>query len=149
MTSLQLHEGACHCRAIGFLYRTALVPKDWTIRACQCTFCRAHSALSASDPAGTLEFVERAPAALQRYQFGRKTADFLLCRNCGVYIGAATSSGGKRFGIVNVRVLHALVGQLPEPTPMIYETEALAERTARRESRWTPLTSSSIATDQA
>jgi hypothetical protein len=139
VTSPQLHEGACHCRAIGFRYRTARAPADWVIRACQCSFCRTHAALSTSDPAGSLEFVEHAPPALHRYQFGRKTADFLLCHNCGAYIGAMMRSGNKAFGIVNVRVLHSLASQLPEAVPMDYETEGLAERLVRREDRWTPI----------
>src|SRR5688572_16101991 len=94
--SFELHEGHCHCRAIGFRYRTALAPKDWVIRACQCSFCRAHAALSTSDPAGTLEFMEYAAAA-HRYQFGLKTADFLLCGNCGTYVGAMTRAGRTHF----------------------------------------------------
>jgi hypothetical protein len=139
MTARLLHEGKCHCRAIGFLYRTSLAPKDWVIRACQCSFCRTHAALSTSDPAGFLEFVDRAPPALHRYQFGRRTADFLLCHNCGAYIGAMTSTGNGHFGIVNARVLHSLAEQLPEPIPVDYESESLAERLGRREKRWTPM----------
>jgi hypothetical protein len=109
------------------------------IRACQCSFCRTHAGLSTSDPAGSLEFVERVPPALQRYRFGRGTADFLLCRTCGAYIGAMMRSESKGFGIINVRVLHSLLEHLPAALPMEYENEELAERLARRESRWTPI----------
>ena len=139
MTSSLLYEGLCRCRAVGFEYRTALAPKDWSIRACQCSFCRTHAALSTSDPAGSLEFVEHVPGAFQRYQFGHKTADFFLCRHCGTYIGAAMRSGSKDFGIINVRALQPLVGKIAEPVPMDYDAEASTERLARRESRWTPL----------
>ena len=139
MSPLQVYEGLCHCRAIGFRYFTSLAPESWTIRACQCNFCRTHAALSTSDPGGFLEFVAHVPTELQRYQFGQKTADFLLCRNCGAYVGATMESRGKSFGIVNVRVLHSLVDRLPEPTPMKYDDEGLRGRTARREGRWTPI----------
>lgn len=139
MTSPQSHEGACHCRAIGFVYRTSLAPEVWPIRACQCTFCRIHAALSTSDPHGSLRFNEHAPGAISRYRFGRKTADFLVCRNCGAYIGAMMESGSKGFGIINVRVLHSLLDRLPEAQPMVYEDEGLATRLARREGRWTPI----------
>jgi hypothetical protein len=98
-----------------------------------------HGALSTSDPAGSLEFVEHAPRALHRYRFGHKMTDFLLCRDCGAYIGATMQSGSAGFGIINVRILHELAGQLPEATPMEYQTESAAERRARREKRWTPL----------
>ena len=139
MASSQSHEGVCHCRAIGFVYRTSLVPEEWPIRACQCTFCRIHAALSTSDPRGSLRFIEHVPGAVNRYTFGRKTADFLVCRNCGAYVGAMMRSGSKGFGIINVRVLHSLLDRLPEAQPMVYEDEGLAERVARRENRWTPI----------
>ena len=140
MTSPRAYEGACHCGAIGFVFRTALEPGQWSVRACQCTFCRLHATLSASDPAGSLEFKEHVPSALQRYRFGRKTADFLLWRNCGGYIGATMQSGARRFGIINARVLHTLLDRLPAPAPMDYDGENTAGRNERREQRWTPVT---------
>ncbi len=138
-TSLQSYKGRCHCRAIGFVYRTALAPEDWPIRACQCTFCRLHAGLTTSDPAGSLVFVEDKPEALNRYEFGLKTTDFLVCRNCGAYIGATTRSAASLFGIINVRVLHSLVDRLRSPERMNYENEGASGRQARRESRWTPI----------
>ncbi len=139
MTSLQSHEGACHCGAVGFVYRTALPPEAWSIRACQCTFCRTHAALSTSDPRGFLQFLEHTPDALNPYRFGRKTADFLICRNCGAFIGAIMRSGNNDFGIINVRVLQSVLSRLQEAKPMHYENEGPAERTGRREGRWTPI----------
>lgn len=56
----RMFEGACHCGAIGYLYRTALDPERWNVRACQCSFCRAHAARTTSDPAGSVQFRERA-----------------------------------------------------------------------------------------
>lgn len=141
MTAPRAYEGKCHCGAIGFVFRTALEPPQWSIRACQCTFCRLHGALSASDPLGSLAFEEQVPGSLQRYQFGRRTADFWVCRTCGGYIGATMQSGSQRFGIINVHALHPLLAELPQPTPMHYESESNAERLARREQRWTPVTS--------
>ena len=138
-TSLKSHEGRCHCGAIGFVYRTALAPEDWPIRACQCTFCRLHAGLTTSDPDGSLLFFADEPEALNRYEFGLKTADFLICRNCGAYVGATTRAGTTRFGIINVRVLHSLAGLLRNPELMNYDSQDASERQARRELRWTPL----------
>ena len=50
------YPGSCYCASIGFRYRTAISPQDWSIRACQCRFCVAHDALSTSDPGGELNF---------------------------------------------------------------------------------------------
>ena len=139
MSSWQSYEGLCHCRAVGFDYRTAIAPELWPVRACQCTFCRSHGALSTSDSGGALRFVAHVPDAFKRYQFGRRTADFLLCRECGVYLGAVMRSERGGFGIINVRVLSSLLDRLQEPEPMNYDNEGLVERQVRRESRWTPI----------
>ena len=135
------HEGDCRCGAISFVYRTALEPRDWPIRACQCTFCRAHGGLTTSDPAGSLAFVEHVPAALNRYRFAKKITDFLICRRCGVYVGATMQSGDRGFGVCNVRALPSVFEHVPKPQPMDYESEGRGERAARREKRWTPLAS--------
>ena len=78
-------EGRCHCGAIGYRYACTTAPADWSVRACQCRFCRTHDALSTSDPAGTIAFAATEADQLQRYRFGLKTADFLLCRRWTLY----------------------------------------------------------------
>ena len=133
------HEGRCHCGAIGFSFRTRLAPREWNVRACQCSFCRAHGALSASDPSGAIEFHELQSGALERYRFGLRTADFLLFRRCGVYIGALIETPGGRFGIVNVNALRPLPADLPAPGAMDYGEETSEQRIGRREQRWTPV----------
>lgn len=132
-------EGACHCGAIGFTYATAVPPDQWSIRACQCGFCRAHDALSTSDPGGRLSFRAADRSMLQRYRFALKTADFLLCRNCGVYIGAVIETPAGRFGILNTHALTPLPGNIAGVAPISYEGEDTGGRVARREERWTPV----------
>ena len=58
------------------------------MRACQCTFCRLHGAISTSDPKGAVRFSIRNEDAVSRYVFGLRTAEFLVCRACGVYLAA-------------------------------------------------------------
>jgi hypothetical protein len=133
------YEGRCHCGTLGFRYRTARIPREWSLRACQCSFCRAHAAVSTSDPAGTLAFRLPDVGAVRLYRFGQKAADFLVCTNCGVYIGARIETPRGGFGIINVRALTALPGELPPPESMTYDGESAQQRQARREDRWTPL----------
>lgn len=140
MTAMQEYQGSCHCGSAGFVYRTAVAPEDWPIRACQCAFCRMHSGLSTSDPRGTLAFVEHAPGSIHRYQFGRRITDFILCRNCGAYLGALMQSGEGAYGVINVRILLGSRDRLRDAPPMDYEAESTAERRTRREERWTPVT---------
>ena len=134
----------CHCNALTAYYRTTLPTAAWPVRACQCAFCSAHGALSTSDPTGSLSFSASDPDCLQRYQFGTRSADFLICRACGVYLGATMTQSGQRWGILNVRTLRPLPSDLPAPQPMQYGTEGTQERTQRRTARWTPLSADSL-----
>lgn len=133
------YTGSCHCGAIGFTYRSAVVPAQWSIRACQCSFCRAHDALSISDPAGSITFTADRPDALQKYRFGLGTADFLLCRECGVYIGALIETAGKAYGIVNLHAFRERPAGLAAAKPMSYDGEDVGGRVGRRAERWTPV----------
>lgn len=133
------YTGQCFCGAIGFTYATDVAPPEWSIRACQCRFCRAHDALSTSDPDGALAFSAARPEHLQRYRFAMKTADFLLCRNCGVYIGAVITTPAGRWGIINTHALDPVPDDIAGVQPISYDSEDSSGRIARREERWTPV----------
>jgi hypothetical protein len=135
------YEGSCHCGAIGFYYHTDISPDAWSVRACQCSFCRAHDALSTSDGDGHIEFTSSNPDFLQRYRFGLKTTDFLLCGRCGVYIGAVIETDSGAFGIINVHALRETPANLAELAPISYDDEEVGGRVSRREERWTPVES--------
>jgi hypothetical protein len=136
-TVVMTYLGACHCSAIGFTYDTALAPSAWPIRACACRFCRSHGAATTSDPAGAMQIVCRDPTQLLGYRFGLGTADFWLCRICGVYLGATTSDG--RFGIINTNTLVDRSLPLSPAQAVSYDGETAGSRLARREQRWTPV----------
>lgn len=132
------YSGQCHCGAIGFNYSTDLSPESWSVRECQCAFCRAHGAHCTSDPAGSLQFSFSKPDDLVRYQFALRTADFLLCRRCGVYIGAVISTARGSFAIVNLNTLvtpEAVLGS----EALSYDGESAEGRFSRREENWTPV----------
>jgi hypothetical protein len=139
---LQEYLARCHCGAVAARYHTAVPVAGWGVRACQCSFCRAHDALSTSDPAGRLEFYCSRPECLQRYRFGTHMTEFLICRECGVYVGARLA--GEPFGIINARALVPIPSDLPVPRPMDYAAESAAQKRARRAQRWTPLVPSSL-----
>ena len=142
--SEEVYRGSCHCGAIGFAYQCAIDPSEWSIRACQCRFCRVHDALSTSHPDANIEFVSTSAEMLSRYRFGLKTADFLLCQCCGVYIGAVIASDKGLFGIINTRALLPQPDRLANPAPISYDGELTGERVARREQRWSPVSSFSL-----
>jgi hypothetical protein len=131
-----IYPGSCHCGGIAFRYRTAQPPGEWSIRACQCSFCRAHGALSTSDPAGKIEFREVGDGAFNRYRFGLRMTDFLLCGKCGVYIGAVMETPNGSFGIINVNALRPKPTTIAGTMPMEYGSESPEQRASRREKRW-------------
>lgn len=131
---MALYEGCCHCGAATVVFETAVSPDELPTRACQCGFCRAHGARTATDPAGRLRFGGR----LRRYRFGLGVADFLLCPDCGVYLGALYAEDGRAWGTVNVNCLAARDRFRPAGEPVSYEGEDAEARRARRRARWTP-----------
>jgi hypothetical protein len=140
MTSaLRSFSGVCHCGALGFTFETALPVAQWSVRACSCRFCRAHGARTTSDPAGRLSFRVPDASLLQRYRFGMRTADFLLCRRCGVYLGAQIEIDARAYGTLNTAALTPVPAELPAALAVDYGTESSSERVRRRAQRWTPL----------
>jgi hypothetical protein len=136
-----VHElkGGCHCGNIAVTYRTAVAPEDATPRACQCSFCRKHDTRAVSDPKGSLGITVRDPTALNRYRFGLNAADFLICRNCGVYVAAFMPDPADERGYATL-MANVLDEQarFPQATPTDYAGEDADRRRLRRRQRWTP-----------
>jgi hypothetical protein len=112
----------------------------WTIRACQCAFCRAHGGLTTSDPSASIEFTAHNADRLMRYRFGQGITDFLICNHCGVYIGAQIHTPRGSFGVINVNALQPMPAGLAGAVPMEYGSESKEQRIDRREQRWSPTT---------
>lgn len=131
--------GGCHCGNVSYTFDISTSLDQLGLRACQCTFCRAHGARTTSDPNGAFRIRVRDDGQLQRYRFGLKTADFLICRTCGVFIGAVMEEGGNRYITVNANSFqpppaHDIPGSAND-----FGGEDVAGRTARRSAKWTPL----------
>ena len=130
-------EGSCHCGAIGFSFRASEPPDRWEVRACQCSFCRSHGARTTADPTGTVSF-RFDESQLHRYRFGLQSAEFLVCRTCGVYIAAMMTSPRGRFATININAIRAPLA-VADAIPVKYDEESLDQRQKRREERWTPV----------
>ena len=132
--------GACHCGALHLTFETPADPRTLPLRACGCSFCRKHGVRTTSDPAGTVSFRIDDPEMLQRYRFGTRTTDTLICRNCGIYLAAVTEIEGALYAVVNVNALDDRSGFERPPEAMDYEGESAEQRQARRKLKWTPAT---------
>ena len=125
-------HGSCHCGAVRVSYAS---DGPMAGRRCGCGFCRRHGGLYTTDPAGRLS-IEASAGSLNRYRFGQRTADFLLCAHCGVLVAVTAGIDGILRGVVNLAVMESPV-DLPSDIPaMDFEGESEQDRTARRRRTW-------------
>ncbi|HEX3407144.1 MAG TPA: aldehyde-activating protein [Caulobacteraceae bacterium] len=132
---MSVYGGACHCVAVSVRFETAIDPAAIDVRADQCGFCRRHGAKTVSDPAGRLALAFR-EAAVERYRFGTRSSDFIVCRACGAYVAAIIEG----YGVLNVVAADIRAFADKPARPVDYDEETAAVRLARRRERWTPLT---------
>lgn len=131
--------GGCHCGNVSLKFTTCVTPGDTTVRACDCSFCRKHGLRAVSDPEGGVDIRVRDASELSRYRFGHRSADFLVCRRCGVYVAALIEVDGERYATLNVNALEEAEAFMQPPQPVNYDDETLQERTERRRAKWTPV----------
>jgi hypothetical protein len=136
---LTVHSGGCHCGNIRLSFSTALDPAALEIRACQCSFCTRHGSRAAADPNGRLVVSVSDGDRLQVYRFGLRTADYLLCRDCGVYVAAIAGEGDAARAIVIVNALDERKRFCREPIAVRFDAETPEQRLARRRSAWMPV----------
>ncbi len=129
--------GGCHCGNIKVEFNTELAIDELPLRTDQCSFCRRHGARTTSDPKGSLRIIVR-PKLLLRYRFGLKTADFLVCKGCGIYVAAVLSAGPSSYATLNVNVLDRAEEFTQETRAVSYDFENPSQRTERRIKNWTP-----------
>ncbi|HEX4302574.1 MAG TPA: hypothetical protein VHZ78_07260 [Rhizomicrobium sp.] len=133
-------EGRCHCGNISYVFAASAGLDALGLRACQCSFCRAHGARTTSDPSGTIAIRVADRGRLQLYRFGLGTADFLICRECGVFIGAMMEDAGRRYFTVNASSFRPVPPPGAFESPHDFGAEDAAGRIARRKAKWTPVT---------
>lgn len=138
MGAMLAFDGGCHCGALRIRLETTSRADALPRRACQCSFCRGHGALTTSDPEGEIR-IDAEKSALVRYRFGLKTADSLICSRCGVYIGAIQSEADEAWAIVNVNALYERETFTAPIEPMTYDGETRDARIERRKRKWTPV----------
>ena len=131
--------GGCHCKNIRIEFETDLAPREFEPRACQCSFCRQHQSRSVSDPNGHLRITVAKGDQLNRYRFAIKSIEFLICRECGVYVTGfmPDPSDDKAIGTLMISALDQRDG-FPQPVPKNYDDQGREDRAARRRRVWTP-----------
>jgi hypothetical protein len=132
------HRGGCHCGNLALRLHLSQAPEDTPLRACSCSFCRAHSTRTASDPHGSVEIWAEDWSLVEPYRFGSGTANFLICRRCGVYIGAVCETTAGTRAVINTNCLEDRAAFIRQPAPVDHDGETTEHRIARRAANWTP-----------
>jgi hypothetical protein len=132
------HSGGCHCRNIHVRLRLSKPPQESPLRACACSFCRAHNTRTVADADGSFEVWAEDWSLVERYRFGSRTADYLVCRCCGIYVAAVCDTPAGQRAVVNVNCLDDRAAFTQKPNASDYDGEATEARLARRAVNWMP-----------
>jgi hypothetical protein len=136
---MQEYRGGCHCGILKVIYRTAVEPARWPLRYDGCSFCRRHGVVGTSDPAGEVAFEIADAARIRYYRFAQKTAQFMLCGECGVFVAALTETAAGARAVINARVLDGVALNYNAVTDVHFDDETPTQRAERRLRHWTPV----------
>ncbi|HVA55457.1 MAG TPA: aldehyde-activating protein [Gammaproteobacteria bacterium] len=136
---MTIFTGRCHCGNLKISFETGHTCANLPVRACQCSFCQAHGAVTATDPNGRVSINVTDATRVRHYRFGFGVTDFLICADCGVFMAAVMQIDSTLYASINTNGLtdHAQL-QIP-PQPVDYTGETMDERRARRKRHWTPV----------
>ncbi len=135
---MRVIEGGCHCGNIR--YRLFWPPGDAVIavRECGCTFCRKHRGIYTSHRAARLEARIADQASVSKYQFGTRTAEFHVCRRCGVVPFVTSRIDGQDHAVVNTSTFEGVTAAELSAAPTDFDGETTDNRLQRRKATWIP-----------
>ncbi len=136
METSNAFNGKCHCGNITVVFKTRKKIPDFSVRKCDCSYCTKQGSRYISDPEGELHIGYEFEDLVTKYEFGSKTASFLICKTCGVIPVAVCEIDGQEFGIVNINALDDADHFGRHSKLMSYEGETTEERLARRKQNW-------------
>jgi hypothetical protein len=133
------HAGGCHCGNLTLRLWLSKRPQDSGLRACACSFCRSHSTRTVADVEGRAELRAADWSLVEPYRFGSRTADYMVCRRCGVYVAAVCETTSGTRAVVNVNCLPDRAAFTSEPVVSEYDGETAETRLSRRAVNWMPI----------
>ena len=129
-------RGACHCGNLAFELAWPDAAPRIPARACGCTFCRKHGASWTSHPEARLRVIVQDATQVERYAFGTRTADFHVCKRCGVPAVVTSRIDGRDYAVVNINTFEGVDPAVFDRSTSDFDGEATEDRLARRKSRW-------------
>ena len=136
MEKTNLLKGCCHCGNIQYSLKTKIQTQMFSARVCSCTFCVKHGGRYISDPNGEMTVCIRDRSRSIGYEFGTKTAKFIICSQCGTMPVIVGKMGSRYRGVVNCNTLDETYRLKTEAQAMDFSSEDLQTRLKRRERSW-------------
>jgi len=132
-------HGRCHCGNLCYTLAWPLATAP-TLRACGCDYCSRHGALWTSHPAAHVTLTIADSTQALPYRFGTASADFLVCRRCGILaLTRCKLTDGERT-VVNANTFENLPLDHCARVATDFDGEDKEQRLARRQRNWSPLT---------
>lgn len=130
--------GSCHCRNITFELSLAVVDDEISVRNCGCSFCVKHGGTWTSHPDAELTATVTDWSNVSKYQFGTKTADFYVCKTCGVSPFVVSEIDGKLYAVVSVNAFENIGSMSLSRASTDFDGEDTESRLDRRKRNWIP-----------
>src|ERR1700726_3941915 len=129
---MQGYRGGCHCGALGIIYRTDIDPMYWGLRHAGGSFWRRRGVVGRWGRAGNLSVDIQDPSKVGYYRFAHRTADFLICSECGVFVAAITDAAQGKRAVINARVLDGVSLDWASVADVHFDDESPPQRAERR-----------------
>ena len=129
-------KGHCHCGNISYQFSTQIPTDQIAVRQCGCSFCTMHGGVYTSDPEGELRYHIKDKNQVNRYRFGHQTADFIVCKTCGVMPFVISDIGGNTFAVLNVNTAVDPIIPMESIARSDFDGEGTEDRVTRRRQNW-------------
>ena len=129
-------KGHCHCGNISYQFTTQTPVEQIAVRQCSCIFCTMHNGVYTSDPGGELRYQIQDNSRVNRYRFGHQTADFIICKTCGVLPFVLSDIEGNTYAVLNVKTAVDPVLTTDSITRSNFDGEGTEDRLTRRRKNW-------------
>ncbi len=135
---IYVSRGHCRCKALSTTLVLATPPGAIAPRACQCAFCREHSAVTLADPQGhlTIEVIE---PSLATYRFWGSDTATLHCARCGTYVAVLMRKGRELTGALNIKGVGLTEFHDVAALAVDDESEAPLDKLRRRLTHYMPI----------
>ena len=128
--------GACHCGNIRFVLSWPQGEPEIPIRKCGCTFCKKHCGSWTSHRNSRLSITIADRSATFNYQVGTRTADFYICKVCGVVPFVLSEIDDRFYAVVNVNSFEGTNQLKFSSSSTNFDGEDVGSRLERRKRNW-------------